>query len=90
MQKKISLRLLPAEAASDHSIRQYIAHSEAVNMADITGFTIIKQSIDARAKQAWVNLTLLAYINEPYHQRELMAFNFLNVAVAEKRNFFFA
>lgn len=85
MQKKISFRLLPAEAASDHSIRQYIAQAEAVNIADITGFTILKQSIDARAKQAWVNLTLLAHINEPYRQRELMTFNYQHVAAAKKR-----
>ena len=85
MQKKISLRLLPSEAASDHSIRQYIARTAAANLADITGFTIIKQSIDARSKQAWINLTLLAFINEPYHQRQLMSFNFQNVAAAKKK-----
>ena len=85
MQKKISLSLLPSEAANDDSIRQYIARTESVNLSDITGFTIIKQSIDARSKQAWINLTLLAYINEPYHQRKLMLFNFQNVAAVKKK-----
>ena len=85
MQKKISLRLLPSEAANDDSIRQYIARTESVNLDDITGFTIIKQSIDARAKQAWINLTMLVFINEPYHQRKLMLFNFQNVAAVKKK-----
>jgi uncharacterized FAD-dependent dehydrogenase len=85
MQKEITLRLLPSEAANERSIKEYIAQAEAVNAADVSGYTILKQSIDSRGKQSWVNLTLQAFIKEPYRQRELLAFNFKEVHSAKKK-----
>ena len=85
MQKKISLKLLPSEAANEQSVKQFIARSEAVKAADVSGYTILKQSIDARSKQAWINLTVQAFIKEPYHQRELLPFHFKEVHKAEKK-----
>jgi hypothetical protein len=74
MQKTISLKLLPSEAASEQSVKQHLAKAEAVRLSEIYGYTILKQSIDARGKQAWVNLTVQAFINEPYHKRDLLPF----------------
>lgn len=85
MQKKISLKLLPSEAANEQSIKQYIAQSEAISPADVSGYIILKQSIDARGKQAWINATVQAYIKEPYQQRELLPFYFKEVNTAEKK-----
>jgi uncharacterized protein len=85
MQKTISLKLLPSEAASEQSVKQYLARSEAVSLSEIYGYTILKQSIDARGKQAWVNLTVQAFINEPYHRRELPSFSLKDVTNAPKR-----
>jgi len=85
MHKKISLKLLPSEAANEQSVKQYIARSEAVKATDVTGYTILKQSIDARGKQAWINLTVEAFIKEPYHERELLPFHFKEVGKAEKK-----
>lgn len=85
MQKKISLRLLPSEAVNETIVKQYIARMEAVNTADISGYTILKQSIDARGKQSWINLTLQAFIKEPYQQRELADFHFRDVSKASKK-----
>ena len=65
MQKVISLKLLPSEAANEHSVKQYIAKSEGVKPADISGYNILKRSIDARGKQAWINLTIQSFIKEP-------------------------
>ncbi len=79
MQKIISLKLLPSEAADENTISQYIAKTEAVNSGDITGFTILKSSIDARGKQAWVNLTVKAFIKEPFRLREIPVFHFKDV-----------
>jgi len=76
MKKEISLRLLPSEAANEQSVKQYIAQAEAVRPADVSGYTILKQSIDARRKQSWVNLTLQVFINEPYQQRQILSFHF--------------
>jgi uncharacterized protein len=69
MQQQISLKLLPSEAADESTIRQYIARSLAAKPTSVSGFHITKQSIDARGKQPWVNLTVHAFINEPFVQR---------------------
>jgi uncharacterized FAD-dependent dehydrogenase len=79
MQKTVSLKLHPAEAADESKVKTYIARSEAINVSAVTGYTILKHSIDARAKQSWVNLSLRAFINEPWHPRNLPEFNFKNV-----------
>jgi uncharacterized protein len=80
MQKIITLRLLPGEAASEQMVAEYIARNEGVKTTSVTGFTILKQSIDARGKQPWIQLSLKAYINEPYHQREMLSFSFKDVS----------
>jgi uncharacterized FAD-dependent dehydrogenase len=85
MQKTISLKLLPSEAADEQSVKRYLAKAEAVKTTDIYGYTILKQSIDARGKQAWVNLTVQAFINEPYQSRELLPFSLKDVRNAPKR-----
>lgn len=85
MQKTISLKLLPSEAANENIIKEYIARSEAVSLTAITGIIIKKQSIDARGRQVWINLSLTAFINEPFQQRELMQFDFKDLSQASKR-----
>src|SRR6476659_3639378 len=85
MQKIISIRLRPSEAADENSIKNHIGQSEAIPVSSISGFHILKQSIDARGRQTWINLTVRAFIDEPFHQRELMSFSFLDVARAEKK-----
>ena len=74
MQKIISLKLQPAEAASEPHIKRAIAQSEGVPDTAISGFLIIKQSIDARAKQPWIHLALKAFINESPGKRETLSF----------------
>jgi uncharacterized protein len=66
MQQQITLKLLPSEAASDGIIKEYISNAAGKPVSAITGFVIKKKSLDARGKQVWVNLTLLAYIEEPF------------------------
>ena len=85
MQKKITLKLLPSEAANQTIVEEYIAKAEAVSQDAVSGYTILKQSIDARSKQPWINLTILAYINEPYQSRELIAFSFKEVFNAPQK-----
>ena len=85
MRKIVSLKLLPSEAANEPVVKQYAAQSESVQPADITGYNILKQSIDARGKQPWVNLSLQVFIKEPFQHRELQTFNFHDVKNAEKK-----
>src|SRR4051812_16429207 len=85
MQEKISLRLLPSEALNEKTVREYIASALGQNFAAVKGFNILKRSIDARGKQPLINLTLQVFINEPFHDRELMRFDFKDVTHAEKK-----
>jgi hypothetical protein len=82
MQKDITLRLLPAEAANDGTIKQYIARTINVRHEDITGFYLLKHSIDARSRQVWINISLKAFIGEPFRQRERKVFHFREVSKA--------
>ncbi|CAL1521665.1 FAD-dependent protein [Chitinophaga sp. MM2321] len=70
MQQQISLKLLPADAASNTHIITHAAAAVGIQPADITGFHLLKRSIDARSRQAYFVLTLLVFVNEPFLQRE--------------------
>ena len=84
MQKKISLKLLPHEADDDGIITQYAANASGQQVTAISGFTVLKRSIDARAKQTWIVLTLLVFINEPFQERKFSQINFRDVAKSIK------
>lgn len=84
MQKTIQLRLVPAEAENDDAIIRSISSNSGVKKSDITGFRLLKKSIDARSKQIFINLSLTAYINEPFHDSSNTEFNFLDVTHAKK------
>lgn len=85
MQKKISLRLLPSETHDESLIKKTIADTCGKPEKDISGFHILKQSIDARGKAVWINLTVNAFIREPFQQRTLIKFNFKDVSSASKK-----
>ncbi|MFZ1261787.1 MAG: NAD(P)/FAD-dependent oxidoreductase, partial [Chitinophagaceae bacterium] len=85
MQKTISLKLLPSEAANETRIKEYIAQSAAVKLTSVRGFTILKHSIDARGRQVWINLSVKAFIDEPFRQRELISFHFPDIRTASKQ-----
>jgi uncharacterized protein len=85
MQEKINLRITPKEAASEATIRQYIAAAKAVEPAAVTGFHILKKSLDARSKQIYVQLTVNAFINEPFRAWQLPAFVFPDVRQATRK-----
>ena len=70
MQQKISLKLLPSEAAEPERVRQKIAEALSVPESVVSGYDLIKRSIDARGRQAWILLTLNAFVNEPYIRTE--------------------
>lgn len=84
MQQTIQLRLLPSEAASETLVKQSIAREAGVKPIAVTGYIIQKQSIDSRGKQPWINLSLLAYINEPFRERERKTFSFRDVRLAKQ------
>ena len=85
MQQKISLKLLPSEAADEAAVKKLIANNTGKKITSVSGYHILKQSIDARAKTIWVNVTVNAFIDEPFYQRKIQSFNFKDVRHAEKR-----
>ena len=86
MQQKISLKLTPSEAASDAIITSYIAASIGIKENQVTGFYKLKESIDARSRhQIWFNITLQAFIDEPFINRTVDEIKFQNVANTSKK-----
>ena len=70
MQTKIQVRLTPSEAAHGPSILKAICQITGEAESSITGYQILKKSIDARSRQQiWVNLTLITFIKEPISKR---------------------
>lgn len=84
MQKTISLKLLPSEAADETIVKTYIARNEGLTPSEVNGFILLRHSIDARGRQPWINLTLKAFINEPFQLRELITFDLKDVSKAER------
>ena len=85
MQQKISLKLLPSEAIDESAVKRLIANHTGKKTSSVSGYYILKQSIDARAKTIWVNLTVQAFIDEPFLHREIQTFSFKDVHKTEKR-----
>ena len=85
MQKKIILRLLPSEAMNDISIKQKIADAEGCRQNAVSGFHLIKKSIDARSKQPYIQLTVNAFINEPFVENKPVTYTFTDVHAAKRK-----
>jgi len=70
MQTKIQVRLTPSEAAHGPSIVKAICQITCEAESSITGYQILKKSVDARSRQQiWVNLSLITFIKEPISKR---------------------
>lgn len=85
MQKTISLRLLPSEAANENTLLARISAACHSKTSSITGYQILKRSIDARGKNVWINLSILAFINEPFQKRIPTPFHFKDVKDASQK-----
>ncbi len=83
MQEQLSLRLKPAEANDESIVRAYISGAAGTDLKNISGFHVIKRSIDARSRQqVWINLTVRAFIGEPFIQRKADTIQFQDVSKA--------
>src|SRR5436190_16813324 len=85
MQKTFNFKLLPSEAFNDSVIKNYIAQSAGVKTTFISGYHILKRSIDARGKQPWINLSLLSFINEPLQKRKLTPVQYNDIHGADRK-----
>ena len=71
MQKKVSVKVLPSEAGNHLALQKIIAQACDVAPERISGYNLLKQSIDARGKQVWFHFTIGVYIDEPYQSINL-------------------
>ncbi|HEU0064514.1 MAG TPA: FAD-binding protein [Flavisolibacter sp.] len=69
MQKKTVIKVLPSEAADESVLKSILALACSIKENQISGFEIIKKSIDARSKQPWVHLTVNVFIDEPFKEK---------------------
>ena len=65
MQRNISFKLLPSEAANDQLIKKAVIDALSVSPTSLSGYKIQKKSIDARGQKVVIHFTVTAYINEP-------------------------
>lgn len=84
MQKKISIRLLPEQINNESNIRDAIAQKEKLSAQDITGYHLLKRSLDARSKTIRYQLSLLVFIREPFIPPAAPQFHFPDVSKASK------
>ena len=84
MRQNLQILLLPREAADELTIRETIAKLTGHALTALTGYTILKRSIDARGKQARVALSVEAFINEPYQERPSLEIHFPDVTHSRK------
>ena len=85
MQKAFSFKLLPSEVSDDTLLKKYISQAAGVKPTRVSGYNFLKQSIDARGKQPWINLSLLAFINEPWQKRVLTPVQYRDVHLSSSR-----
>lgn len=85
MKKIINLRVKPSEATNHIAIRELIALNEGMKKRDVTGFHILKTSLDARSKHPFIQLRLEAFINEPFASRATAKFHFPDVSKCRKK-----
>ena len=83
MQQQLTLKLLPSEEASFELVKKYISQHLAVPAVSISGYHIIKRSIDARSKQSWILITVLAFIDEPFSPIEFNRIQLQDVSQAK-------
>src|SRR6187200_3408390 len=85
MKKQLTLKVKPSEAADDNYLKKIVAVETGCKVSDITGYTILRKSIDARSRQVYINLSIEAFIKEPYHHRPFNKINFGDVSQSKKR-----
>ena len=64
MTHEFQIRVLPQQAASEQTIKDYIARDRGIDIRTIYGVRVLRRSIDARQRTVYVNLTVRVYVNE--------------------------
>lgn len=73
------LRILPEQAASEQSLKQYISREKGLDVRTINAIRILKRSIDARQRTIYVNLTIRVFVNETPSEEEFVRTDYPNI-----------
>lgn len=73
------LRILPEQAASEQSLKQYISREKGLDVRTINTIRILKRSIDARQRTIYINLTIRVFVNETPSEDEFERTDYPNV-----------
>lgn len=84
MQKKIQIRIPPVVAASEQLIKKELALQAGCPEKNISGFHLLKRSLDARSRNPRILLTAEVFIDEPFHPRAITGQPYRDVSHASK------
>lgn len=73
------LRILPEQAASEQSLKQYISREKGLDIRTIHAVRVLKKSIDARQRTIFVNVKAQVFINEEPAEKEFIETEYHNV-----------
>lgn len=73
------LRILPEQAASEQSLKQYISREKGLDIRTINAIRTLKRSIDARQRTIYINLTVRVFVNETPSEEEFERTNYPNI-----------
>ena len=79
MIEEYQIRVLPEFAATEQTLRRYMAREKGLDERTITAIRILKRSIDARQRTIYVNLKIRLYINELPNDDEFVHTEYPNV-----------
>ena len=84
MVNEYQLRVLPEQAASEQSLKQYISREKGLDVRTINAVQVIKRSIDARQRTIFVNVKARVFINEQPDNEQFIRTEYKNVEHARQ------
>src|ERR1700692_2759736 len=84
MQKKIQIKIPVSGSANEQLVKSLLAKEAGCSKNNITGFILLKRSLDARSKFPQILLTASVFINEPFQPRILFQQTLQDVSGANK------
>ncbi|NBC26496.1 MAG: FAD-binding protein [Bacteroidetes bacterium] len=84
MQKELQLRVLPEVAADNEKLKDEISQDQNIPKREIRHIDILRRSIDARQKQAIINLKVNLYVNEEFTDEPITLPDYPDVTNAEE------
>ena len=79
MIQEYQLRVLPEQAASEQSLKQYISREKGLDVRTVQAVRVLRRSIDARQRVIFVNLKVRVFVNEQPADDEFLRTDYPNV-----------